>query len=192
MRLSYFPLAAAMVTAMTFGPDAVRAAPPHKYMPAELKYLGSDSPIPAEHVRCLKIVDDAVDWELKSLRGFGRLPPNRGEYKPSAYRDAAKDYRALVDKYVESEKSRHVAANWGIPPKSVLQNMLRINEQAVTEEKKDLEHGREIYRRNPDPILKEVDRFTAFVSEVLVRLYQAYADYARCALQNDLPPTVEE
>jgi hypothetical protein len=70
--------------------------------------------------------------------------------------------------------------------------MLRINEQAVTEEKEGSRASARDLSQKSGPHFERGGSLTAFVSEVLVRLYQAYADYARCALQTDLPPTVEE
>ncbi len=169
--------------------DAGRA-----YKAPGLNGIGSDKPIPAKHVACMRPVDRALDGILAELRGYGPLPPNRDRYKPEGYARAQQIQRDTTAKMI-SIHERLRTYDWGVPPRALAAERLkrfkgdvvRLKGELAAEEAASAADA----RAAGSDVFAEVNRRKENGIRFQLAGYRALVEFTQCVVANDLPATTD-
>lgn len=165
---------------------------PHR--PDGLDGIGSRKPVPAKHVACMRIVDDALSRIIGELKSYGPLPPNRGRYKPEGYARAQQIQRDTTAKMIAIHE-RLRGYDWGVPPRALAVERLakyrkdvdRLDGELKAEEAASAADE----RAARSDVFAEVNRRKENGVRFQLMGYRSLVGFARCVVANDLPATTD-
>lgn len=174
-------------------PVAAGAAP--RYSHSDLKLIGSASPIPDAHVRCMKHLDAHFAWQMEQLGRF-RQQFAQENFSDAKYAEHLRADRAKIEDQIAGVK-KAIAVDWGVPPKETAEGFIRRYKANIAEDEAALAEARRELSNVDNGSWKSVSaaryygREMVYFKETVVRQDRAYAAYGRCVIENDLPPTAK-
>lgn len=150
--------------------------------------------MPEAHVKCVKFIDDLVDWQKDGKFIFSSAVPDREIARGAEPASAAAPFRKTVEFY-EKISTAYLGVDWGVPKREEALSILKRNEAELERKESELETSREnlahAIAEGKSILVINMRLRSVFFAESGVRDNNAFTAYARCVLDNNLPATTD-